>query len=63
MDCYMKALLDQDNANFAPFLNLTTLHFDVEMATDIITVMQHAEFPSSKEFLLKGGVLPWAETE
>lgn len=42
--------LDQDNLKFASFLNVTTLSFGVDKATDMITLLQHSKFPSLKDF-------------
>ncbi|KIK36793.1 hypothetical protein CY34DRAFT_16145 [Suillus luteus UH-Slu-Lm8-n1] len=53
--------LDPDIVNFAPFLNVTTLSFNVNTATYAITVMQHSEFPSLKEFEMVADVLPCSE--
>ncbi|KAG2750219.1 hypothetical protein P692DRAFT_20873173 [Suillus brevipes Sb2] len=55
--------LDRDIVNFAPFLNVTTLSFNVNTASYAITVMQHSEFPSLKEFEMVADVLPCAEAE
>jgi len=55
--------LDRDQLNFAPFLNVTSLDFEVEMVADIITVMQHSEFPSLKQFTLHTILLPWEKAE
>ncbi|KAG2036057.1 hypothetical protein BDR03DRAFT_921945 [Suillus americanus] len=55
--------LNQDIVNFAPFLNVTTLSFNVNTAAYAITVMQHSEFPSLKEFEIVADVLPCAEAE
>ncbi|KAG1839282.1 hypothetical protein C8R48DRAFT_782131 [Suillus tomentosus] len=55
--------LDRDIVNFAHFLNVTTLSFDVNMAAYAITVMQHSEFPSLREFEVVADVLPCAEAE
>lgn len=40
---------------------LTVLSFHARMTADIITVMQHSEFPSLKEFETCVNHLPWAE--
>jgi len=45
-----KVLLDWDHVNFAPFLNVTTLHFRINFAADIITLIRHSQFPSLKKF-------------
>ncbi|OAX35233.1 hypothetical protein K503DRAFT_746259 [Rhizopogon vinicolor AM-OR11-026] len=58
-----KAQLNRDNINFTPFLNVTTLYFDVKSASDIITLIQHSEFPSLKKFVMYVVILPWAEAE
>ncbi|OJA12698.1 hypothetical protein AZE42_11700 [Rhizopogon vesiculosus] len=42
--------LDGNNLKFAPFLNVTTLSFDLKIATGLITLLQHSEFPSLKKF-------------
>lgn len=55
--------LDRDIVNLAPFLNVTTLSFNVNTAAYAITVMQHSEFPSLKEFEMVADVLPCAEAE
>jgi hypothetical protein len=55
--------LDRDQLNFAPFLNVTSLDFEVEMVADIITVMQHSEFPSLKQFTLHTILLHWEKAE
>ncbi|OJA20163.1 hypothetical protein AZE42_10980, partial [Rhizopogon vesiculosus] len=60
---YTHYRLDWDNLYFARFLNLTTLILYVQTCTDVITVMQHSEFPSLKEFQIYVGVFPWAEAE
>ncbi|KAG0709262.1 hypothetical protein DFH29DRAFT_222357 [Suillus ampliporus] len=55
--------LEQDIVNFSPFLNVTTLSFRLKSAASIITVMQHTEFPSLKEFEMDVAVLSSAEAE
>ncbi|OAX33951.1 hypothetical protein K503DRAFT_859487 [Rhizopogon vinicolor AM-OR11-026] len=55
--------LNRDDLYCARFLNLTTLIFDVGSCADVITVMQHSEFPSLKEFQMYANVLPWAKAE
>jgi hypothetical protein len=55
--------LDRYNVIFAPFLHVTTLHFRLYAAADIITVMQHSEFPSLKVFQVDVNVLPRVEAE
>ncbi|KAG2125452.1 hypothetical protein DEU56DRAFT_825168 [Suillus clintonianus] len=52
-----------DNLNFATFLNLTTLCFRRMEVAAVVTIMQHFEFPSLKEFEMHVRVLPWAEAE
>jgi hypothetical protein len=56
-----KVMSDLDHVNFAPFLNVTTLHLRVNLAADIITLIQHSQFPSLKEFHMCVDDLPWAE--
>ncbi|KAG0694959.1 hypothetical protein DFH29DRAFT_1072659 [Suillus ampliporus] len=55
--------LGYQNLHFGRFLNVTVLHFRVELAAYILTVMEHSEFPSLKEFEIHVGTLPWAEAE
>ena len=55
--------LGWDHLYFARFLNLTTLIFDVEESADVITILQHSEFPSLKIFRMDVFVLPWTMTE
>ena len=55
--------LDWYNAIFTPFLHVTTLYFRLDTAADIITVMQHSEFPSLKVFQVDVNVLPRVEAE
>ncbi|KAG0709265.1 hypothetical protein DFH29DRAFT_1074984 [Suillus ampliporus] len=55
--------LNQDIVNFSPFLNVTVLSFLIQSAAFIITVMQHSEFPSLKEFEINADVLSSAEAE
>jgi hypothetical protein len=57
------ALLDRDNIILAPFLNVTALTFHSRSATDIITIIQHSEFPSLKEFGATVDDLPWSDSE
>jgi hypothetical protein len=52
-----------ENLDFAPFLNLTTLVFDVEESADIITIMERSEFPSLRQFKMHVGELSCAKTE
>jgi hypothetical protein len=57
-----QVLLNRDSLDFAPFLNVATLRFyQVESAADIITVIQHSEFPSLKEVDIRVRVLPHAQ--
>ncbi|OJA12696.1 hypothetical protein AZE42_11699 [Rhizopogon vesiculosus] len=58
-----KIQLDRDNIDFGPFLNVTTLHFNIKSASDIITLIQRSEFPSLKKFAMYVTILPWAEAE
>lgn len=44
--------LEQDIVNLSPFLNITILSFDLHNATYLITLMQHSQFPSLKDFRL-----------
>jgi len=55
--------LDLHNLDFSPFLNVTTLYFELQTAAHAITVMQHSEFPSLKEFTLYVTDLHLAEAE
>ncbi|OAX33949.1 hypothetical protein K503DRAFT_748044 [Rhizopogon vinicolor AM-OR11-026] len=55
--------LDWENLYFARFLNLNILDLCVRTCTDAITVMQHSEFPSLKEFRIYVYVFPWVEAE
>ncbi|OJA19759.1 hypothetical protein AZE42_06782 [Rhizopogon vesiculosus] len=57
------AVLDEDNLNLAPFLNVTTLRFVVKTATDLIEVMQRSEFPSLNSFCMIVDILLWEEVE
>ncbi|OAX35230.1 hypothetical protein K503DRAFT_868405 [Rhizopogon vinicolor AM-OR11-026] len=59
----MDNLLDRDNVNFAPFLNITALYFCVHSAADIITLIQRSQFPSLKKFNMHVDALLWAEAE
>jgi hypothetical protein len=56
-------LLEQDLVNFSPFLNITTLSFQLYSATYMIAVMQHSQFPSLKQFELQVKVLAPGEAE
>ncbi|OJA17465.1 hypothetical protein AZE42_03906 [Rhizopogon vesiculosus] len=58
-----EALLDRDHVIFAPFFNVTALLLDGNSAADIITVIQHSQFPSLKRFDMYVDTLPWAEAE
>ncbi|OAX31353.1 hypothetical protein K503DRAFT_777660 [Rhizopogon vinicolor AM-OR11-026] len=58
-----EALLDRDHVIFAPFLNVTALLLDGNSAADIITVIQHSQFPSLKQFDMYVDTLPWEEVE
>jgi hypothetical protein len=51
----------RNNLDFSSFLNVTSLIFFVDMAADIITVMQHSEFPSLKRFKMCASILSSAE--
>ncbi|KAG2126530.1 hypothetical protein DEU56DRAFT_891883 [Suillus clintonianus] len=55
--------LDQNKLDFAPFVNLTSLSFHGGKVAAIITIIQHSEFPSLKEFAMHVRVLPWEEAE
>ncbi|OJA14270.1 hypothetical protein AZE42_12004 [Rhizopogon vesiculosus] len=55
--------MDWDHLYSAHFFNLTTLTFCVNTSTDVITVMQHSEFPSLKEFKMMVDELPCTEAE
>ncbi|OJA10547.1 hypothetical protein AZE42_12868 [Rhizopogon vesiculosus] len=55
--------MDWDHLYSAHFFNLTTLTFYVNTSTDVITVMQHSEFPSLKEFKMMVDELPCTEAE
>lgn len=52
-----------DNLNFATFLNLTTLSFRGIQVAAVVTIMQHFEFPSLKEFEMHVRVLGWEGAE
>ncbi|KAG2151299.1 hypothetical protein DEU56DRAFT_544628 [Suillus clintonianus] len=54
---------DRTMVNLAPFINVTNLFFDVGTTAYVISVMQHSEFPSLKQFRMAVDVLPWAEAE
>ncbi|OJA11043.1 hypothetical protein AZE42_07192 [Rhizopogon vesiculosus] len=61
-------LLDQDNLNLAPFVNVTSFTFRPAAPTfvtvaNMITVLQRSEFPSLKESKLCVGDTPWAQAE
>jgi len=61
-------LLDRDDLNLAPFLNLTDLSLSLRSpstdAVDIMTLIQHSEFPSLKKFELRSyHSVPWAQVE
>ncbi|KAJ8597189.1 hypothetical protein M405DRAFT_928250 [Rhizopogon salebrosus TDB-379] len=58
-----KVPLNLDKVVFKPFLNVTTLLFSLESATDVITIMQHSEFPSLKKFRAFVSFLPLSEAE
>ncbi|OAX35232.1 hypothetical protein K503DRAFT_773702 [Rhizopogon vinicolor AM-OR11-026] len=51
--------LDGNHLKFAPFLNITTLSFDLKIATGLITLLQHSEFPSLKKFEFLGRMSSW----
>ncbi|KAG1725943.1 hypothetical protein EDB19DRAFT_252495 [Suillus lakei] len=55
--------LKQDTVIFSPFLYVTTLSFKVQSVACIISVIQHSQFPSLKEFKISVGVLSSAEAE
>ncbi|KAG2146003.1 uncharacterized protein EDB93DRAFT_496801 [Suillus bovinus] len=55
--------LNRDIVNFTHFPNVTTLSFNVNTAAYAITVMQHSEFPSLREFEVVTDVLPCVEAE
>ncbi|KAG0695751.1 hypothetical protein DFH29DRAFT_879818 [Suillus ampliporus] len=56
--------LNQPNVKFAPFLNVTHLFFCVDTAAYTIMAMQHSEFPSLKQFMMRvNHGLPYAEAE
>jgi hypothetical protein len=63
-------LLDWNNLNFVPFLNLTALSLSFGAlprvtATNIATAIQHSNFPSLKKFELQvfDDYLPWEQAE
>ncbi|OAX35894.1 hypothetical protein K503DRAFT_858337 [Rhizopogon vinicolor AM-OR11-026] len=65
---YTADLLDEDVPTLAPFLNLTALYVNLEKsflveAARIITIIQHAEFPSLKGFKLYSDGIPWEPVE
>lgn len=49
--------LEQDIVSFSPFINITTLSLRLRSAPYIITVLQHSQFPSLKEFELEVNIL------
>ncbi|KAG2348257.1 hypothetical protein BDR05DRAFT_956811 [Suillus weaverae] len=55
--------LERGIANFSPFSNVTALSFLLHSAAYAITIMQHSQFPSLKEFKMDVDVLslPGAE--
>ncbi|KAG1830691.1 hypothetical protein DFJ58DRAFT_873775 [Suillus subalutaceus] len=55
--------LERDIANFSPFSNITALSFLLHSAAYAITVMQHSQFPSLKEFKMDVDFLPLPEAE
>lgn len=55
--------LERDITNFSPFSNVTALSFLLHGAAYAITVMQHSQFPSLKEFKLDVSVLSSLEAE
>lgn len=55
--------LEQDIVNFSPFLNITNLFFELYSATHLITLMQHSQFPSLKDFVVAVTVLHPGEAE
>ncbi|KAG1768301.1 hypothetical protein EDD22DRAFT_1001972 [Suillus occidentalis] len=55
--------LEQDIVNFSPFLNITILSFELHSATYLITLMQHSQFPSLKDFRLVVSGLHSGEAE
>jgi len=52
-----------DPLYFACFLNITTLVFDVHTGADVVTILQHSEFPSLKEFEMDVFLLLWNMAE
>jgi hypothetical protein len=56
-------LLNLNKVAFTPFLNVTLLFFRLESAADVITIMQHSEFPSLKQFMASVDFLPSSEAE
>ncbi|KAG1884721.1 hypothetical protein F4604DRAFT_185587 [Suillus subluteus] len=55
--------LDRDIANFSPFSNVTVLSFLLHSAAYAITLMQHSQFPSLKEFKMDVDLLPLPEAD
>lgn len=55
--------LERDITNFSPFSNVTALSFLLHGAAYAITVIQHSQFPSLKEFKLDLSVLSSPEAE
>ncbi|KAG1857976.1 hypothetical protein C8R48DRAFT_272544 [Suillus tomentosus] len=53
----------ENNLDFGPFLNLTTLSFNVNTAAYITGLMQYSDFPSLKQFKIEVNRLSWAEAE
>jgi hypothetical protein len=62
-ECKFHQPMDWDRLYFARFLNLTTLDFTVQESADIITVLQHSEFPSLKMFKMDVAVLPFEKAQ
>ncbi|OJA16387.1 hypothetical protein AZE42_12033 [Rhizopogon vesiculosus] len=55
--------MDWDHLYSAHFFNLTTLTFCVNTSADVITVMQHSEFPLLQEFKLVVAILSLADAQ
>lgn len=55
--------LYRNTHDFTSFRNLTGLFFYVNTASYTIAAIQHSEFPSLQEFVVKVSVLPLAEAE
>ncbi|OJA16389.1 hypothetical protein AZE42_12035 [Rhizopogon vesiculosus] len=55
--------MDWDHLYSAHFFNLTALVFCVNTSADVITLMQHSEFPSLKVFKMTVDELPCTEAE